>query len=45
MKVESIQLELINFMSENVESVETTINCDTKQEPGMALFVSSLIPI
>lgn len=39
MKVESIQLESINFMSENIGSVETTIKYDTKQEPGIALFV------
>ncbi|MFB8374558.1 hypothetical protein ACWIE6_18880 [Paenibacillus taichungensis] len=39
MKVESIQLESINFMSENVGSVRTTIKYDTKQEPGIALFV------
>ncbi|MFS0873191.1 hypothetical protein [Paenibacillus xylanilyticus] len=39
MKVEHIQLESINFMSENIGSVETTIKYDTKQESVQALFV------
>ncbi|MEK4439173.1 hypothetical protein [Paenibacillus sp. FSL K6-2862] len=39
MKIESIQLESVNFRSENVGTVRTTIKYDTKEEPGEALFI------
>ncbi|MDR6726224.1 putative small lipoprotein YifL [Paenibacillus amylolyticus] len=39
MKIESLKLESVNFRSENVGTVRTTIKYDTMEEPGEALFV------